>query len=901
MLWMLLAACDGTGDKTPPTDALAGPELVHTAPSTAAEGVALDLTVTATDDDGVASVSLRHRVTGQTEWVLEPMEPGDDDLWTATLEADSVAAPGLEYYFEAIDANESPARTYLPAESTSAPYELAISVDGNALPFVEDFELDEGQTAMGDLGWQNASEGFLGYGWALSDVRAHGGSRSVYHSRGYTGTPAMADWLISPPLDFSAVTDAQVSWHEYGVSAERGTHALYISTGSFRPDGLDYELVAETLPTAPEAEWGRSPVVDLSAWAGSPVVYLAWVYAGVDQDDWSIDDVRVEPLQAELGTGFEVTPAPIAPDEDGALTVTVSNTSSVDAADVTVSVAFPSGGASVAEASVDIPGVAAGSSEIAAFALHVDASTPDNSRVPVTVTIALGDTTTVLEESLLVGVASVATIVYTPSAAGSLELVLGVGDPAAPAWEQTVYSADATSTVTLAVDVTDRHALLPPVAGADRWFVRATGEVAGRLDDFSISWDGATFVSEELPAAPAAEAVYAYVPTPPSFEVSATAPDGLSPGAAGNLASFVIENAGSATQGAVTAWLTSADPDVVIGAAGPVDVTAGTMEAGDRVTLTEAFSFDVSSAHTDSTDVTVELVLSDEVESWTLPVAFAVPFPVMRITAVVIDDEGGDGILDPGETADIELSVTNVGDLTAFGSVSGSLSAEASSTVTATVATDAESYGLIGSGSTKSPSDPWTVAVTGGAEGDELDLLLTLTDSERAYEVRTTLILGEPPWTTLDVEDDATGDALAGWDFDLVGGEYRVMDGVLQIRLSSATVFDPSALFIESWGMSSGGEWSYYRLVLQSGIVTMQGYGSSGFVDISTPTVSYPDATSVLFEVTIADLGLLLDQMDMGFATGWCGPDTYYCDHFPDGWGYPYISWSPSLFFELSW
>ena len=37
------------------------------------------------------------------------------------------------------------------------------------------------------------------------------------------------------------------------------------------------------------------------------------------------------------------------------------------------------------------------------------------------------------------------------------------------------------------------------------------------------------------------------------------------------------------------------------------------------------------------------------------------------------------------------------------------------------------------------------------------------------------------------------------------------------------------------------------------------------------------------------------------FAAGWCGPDEYYCDHYPDGWGYPYVGWSPWLFYSIDW
>ena len=140
-----------------------------------------------------------------------------------------------------------------------------------------------------------------------------------------------------------------------------------------------------------------------------------------------------------------------------------------------------------------------------------------------------------------------------------------------------------------------------------------------------------------------------------------------------------------------------------------------------------------------------------------------------------------------------------------------------------------------------------------------------------------------------------------GGSLDLARGRWRVVDGVLQLEVESHTAFDTSRAFIESWMESPGSDWSFYRLVLQSGLVELQGYGSSGFVDLSEPTVTFPDATTVRFDITLADMGLSINSLSLGIAAGWCGPDTYYCDHYPDGWGYPYVAWSPWLFYTIDW
>lgn len=898
---VLLVGCTGEDVKETGVP-LAGPELVHVEPAGVLEGTATTFDVTATDTEGVASVTLFHRVEGETTWVQAPMTPGEDEVWTTTLEATDIDSPAVEYYFKATDAGDAPALSYLPAEAASEPYSLLVSVVGTPLPYVQGFEFDDTTTSLNDLGWANASLGFRGYGWATSAAEAYEGTQSVFHSRGYTGIAEMEDWLISPALDFSAAADAQVTWRELGRQTTQANHALYVSTGSRDPADGDYIAVSEALPAPQEGAWGRSAVYDLSAYAGGPTVYLAWRFVGESSDDWYIDDVRVEALQPDLLVDTAVSPSPIHPGDAGTYTVTLTNTGLVDASDLSLTLAFPEGGASVVEESVAIASIASGGTGTAEFSLTVDADAPDNRYVPVTVTVTEGsEPSWTSDERLLVGLMSTATIVYSPSEAGALDLVLGVGDPAAPTWEQVVYDAEATGPVTVTVDITDQGALLPPAAGDKRWFVRASPEVRGDFEDFTISYGGVDYVATVLPAVDAAEQVEAFVPEPPAFDaVVSTSPAQLAPGDTDVSLGVYLTNDGDVTQGALTATLVSADADVTITSGGPVSLTAAPLGAGESVNVAGLFAFDIAATHTDSTAVTLDLVLDDGVESWTLPVSVDVPYPYLAVTAIEIDDDGGDGVLDADESAELTLDVTNLGGLATEGALSVTLTAEPSSTASVSISTNAETLRELTAGRTDSNGDPWDITVTGGADGDTVELLLTLVDEVRAYEVRATLMLGEPPWEELDPRGDARGDALDGWDFDLVAGRYRVDDGVLQIRLESATMFNPSSLFIEAWGESAVADWVLYRIVVQSGVTSLEGYDGS-FTTISTPGLSYPSPTEVQIDIALADMGLSLDTLSLGFASGWCGPDEYYCDHFPDGWGYPYDVWSPSLFFDLSW
>ncbi|MFN7146982.1 MAG: hypothetical protein ACK4YP_24625, partial [Myxococcota bacterium] len=404
------------------------------------------------------------------------------------------------------------------------------------------------------------------------------------------------------------------------------------------------------------------------------------------------------------------------------------------------------------------------------------------------------------------------------------------------------------------------------------------------------------------PVVAAGTSSHVWLPEPPSFDVTATtSPTTLSPGDTGVSLGLYVINDGAATQGGVLATLSTDDPDVTLLDAGPVVVTDDVFGAGTSVSLDGLFAFDVASTHVDSSDLALKLTLDDGVESWTVPLAVPVPYPYLTISDVDIDDDGRDGELDPGESADLTLQLTNLGDLSTTGALTAVLSVEDTSTASATVSTDPAAYSALLAGRSDTPDDPWAITVTDGADGDTLDLLLTVTDAARTYEVRTTLRLGEPPWESLSAGGDTTGDALGGWDFDIVGGAWRVDDGVLQLRLESAEPYDPDTLFIESWGLSTVADWTFYRIVLQSGVATLEGYDEDGFTTIGTPVASYPSATEVQLDLQLADMGLALDTFSLGFASGWCGPDTYYCDHFPNGWGYPYDTWNPNLFFDLSW
>lgn len=905
--WLLLlsTACDSATDSGDDVS-YAGPTLEHTPPSSPAEGTALSLAVTATDPEGVAQVLCYFRTQGQGTWTPATIVQ-EGDVWTAAVPAESVAAPALEYYFKAADLGDPEAVSYLPAGSTQSPFSLPVGVVGRAFPFVEDFEPEAEQyPALTELGWLNASQTFRGYAWELSETYASSGSYSVYHARGSSevDTPPQ-DWLISPAIDLTSAPTAQVRWRELGVAAGNANHGLYISTGSFDPADGAYQVVAEVLPAAPEKEWAESASYDLSAWAGN-VVYLAWRFEGTDADDWYLDDVEVGPLEASVSADWTVTPSPIHAGDTGTLSVTVQNVATIAADDVSVTISFPDGGAEVSTATLDAGTVAAGGTAQVDFDLLIDAATPENSYVPVEVTLTTPARSTSESGQLLVGQASTAVIDFNPLDLGALSLVVGVGDPDAPDWSTEVFSGTAdVGSVRYTADITDAWAWLPPEAGENRWWAYASSSAGGIIEGFSIRYEGVDLESSMAPVGIDAlgnDVCYLPEPPVPQWGSYSTNPDELDPGTTGFSLDLKVRNAGAESAGPVWATLVSADADLTVTDGGPVLLDPDIFEGSEVVTLSGVFLADVSAAHVDSSDLAATLVLDDGVESWTLDLALPVPFPVLAITGITIDDDGGDGILDADEAANLEFRVTNIGDEGTTGQVRGVLSVEATSTATAVAGDNDESVGSLSAGETRSVDD-FTVEVTGGATGDTVDLLLTLTDSLRTYEARQQLTLGEPPWQPMNDLGDPAGDVIGAGDFDAVQGYYRYLGGTLQMRLVSDTVFDAAHLFVEAWATSPAADYGIYRILAQSGKGTLQGYdfNTGTFYDLDDPTVSYPDAYTVQLDLPVSYLSLTFDELTIGFGAGWCGEPDYYCDHYPDGWGYPYTGYDPSDWFDLEW
>jgi hypothetical protein len=876
-----------------------GPELTHTQPEgTLIEGDELELTVLAVDPDGVVGLRLYHRDAGGDTWDWLDMS-GEGEAWSATLSLD---APGLEYYFKASDGGDPQAVSYLPEAAGTEPFGLEVLVQALPLPFEESFELDDGQDELRDLGWVSYEAEFPGYPWELNDAAADG-VRSVRHAVGNGDeTDLMDDWLIAPALDFSGFERIQVSWYEKGSDPEVADHGLYLSTGSRNPEHGDFELV-ETLP-APGEDWARSAVLDLSDHAGERVVWLAWRYQGADADSWSIDAVSVSELAPDLSAVVASSPDPVHPGDTVNLEVTVSNATEVTAEDVLIGLYVDMGEGGVIEDSVELGTVGGLGASIGQLFFELAESLPDNSRLPYTLTLSTAEDSWSQDLELQLGYPSIASFDYTLDETALIQVSLGVGDPDDPSLEWDVLtSTQGAGAGSIELDITDRWAELPPAPGLDRWFARVATNTTGTVDGFAIEYGDELFEASVLPALVSGEEAIVFLPEPPDpvIERMVTSPETVQPGDVGvTFSTLQLSNAGDASSGPVYASLTCDDPAITVLDGGPLLVSADTWGAGQITTLSDAFAFDVSVDKLDSEPVACVLSLEDEVEVFDLDLDLAVPWPVLRIVRVQVEgDDNGDGILDPGESATLDIEVANTGDQDTDGIARGTLEVLAASTVSAIVDGQQESFGRIEAGDSR--SEDFAIQVEGGSVGDVLALQVVVEDGSATFAPSFEFVLGEPPWLAAAAVDDEVGDVLDGYGFDFVNAWYRVNEGMFQLRCESTGTVDASTVFIEGWGSSSGAGYVLYQLVITGGSADLLGwpdYGSHS--SITTPTISAA-GNELLVEWDPAVMDLAIDGFSIGFGAGWCGPPEYYCDSFPDAWGYPYSSYDSGDWYDLEW
>ena len=897
-----LAACGDDAKIDSGTGFNSGPTIEHDTLTNPQSDGTIEIRATATDPDGVVEVVVYHRPEGLPYWDLTQLIEGEDGEWVGEITG---VAPGFDYYLRASD--RFGAEGFLPVEGESDPWAITVLPAAKSVPFYEDFELDPGETSLYSLGWVTYADGFAAYNWALTSTDSASGGSSAFHARGAVEGEEMIDWLVSPPVDMSTSDRIQVTWQERGANTiSMGTHGLYISATSVDPtvEG-SFTAVEAELPAPSEGGFSRSAVIDLSELAGESQVYLAWLYQGEYGDDWYIDDVRIEALTADLaGTYQGQTPDPVFAGETLTVDWTITNSSAASAANFEATLSLPDGGGTVVDPTKPVPDLEGYSSAPMSWDIELDPDVPEDRYRSMLLTITDGASTWTTEDQFLVGYLSTATFDITVAERAITQIYLGVGDPAAPSLSFVAHSGYVGPAEQMVFDLTRYADDLPPEAGPGRWFAMVQADRDGVVSDFTISKGGVEYGGPESGGALFAnQPTYLYVPRPAAPVVTSTEPTATVPGDTDVPVTITLSNQGADTSGPVTGTLTSATSDLTLTGGVALEVTADVWGEGETVTLSGPLA-SIAANHTDSTPVRATLDLTDGVDAWTVPVDISVPWRVMATTAATIDDSGGDGVLNSAESAEIELEIANMGDLATIGRMDVVAVVSPLSAVTATLDEADDRMSSLDPGD--SDSIDLEVSNVSGAPGQELLLDLTFYDDTEVYTATAAIPLGELPWNTFTAPNDATGDSVdpSGTTFDFKNGRWRTHEGNIQVILESSVPYDPASLFIETWGSTSGSGYLYYRWVYNAGVPTFQGYVNGvGWQPVGTLTVLEITSTEVMLSWPIEELDTITSNMSLGFGTTWCGAPEYYCDHFPDGWGYGYDStnFDPARWFDISW
>lgn len=218
---------------------------------------------------------------------------------------------------------------------------------------------------------------------------------------------------------------------------------------------------------------------------------------------------------------------------------------------------------------------------------------------------------------------------------------------------------------------------------------------------------------------------------------------------------LTLGNVGALQAENVVATLSTSDPYITV-----TDGSEpfGNIIVGGTPTVSGAFSFNVADDIPDQHQLTFNLVITWTGDSGSAEIVEIANAPVFSINNLVIDDSGsgnGDGILDPGETADIVIQVSNNGHA-ASPAATGNL---ATGSTDVTITSGTSSLGIVNPGESKDAE--FTILVDAGVPtGTNFDLAFELISGNYGVQNTFYLTIG------IVVEDFEAGNFSAfGWQF----------------------------------------------------------------------------------------------------------------------------------------
>mgnify|MGYP001218942974 CR=1 FL=1 len=287
--WIVNAQDDFSGigwHGTAPTE----PAITNVAlnPMSVTSTDAVSVSATVVDPNGtIATVTLNWGLASGTLDNAINMSVSTGDTYVTDTDIPA-QADGTVVYYEIVAVDND-------AESTTTDEMMYTVSDPSvvSLPYMNGFDDDNlgdmyAYSALGDQVWETSS-----YGQPAPGAYVSGYSGGSYYDN--------EDWLITPGLDFSGVTNAYMTFDEAinytGSVAEN--HKVFASTdytGSGDPSVATWtELAITGRSTADTWDWFSVDAFDLSSYAGEATVYIAFAYTSntTVAGTWELDNVNV--------------------------------------------------------------------------------------------------------------------------------------------------------------------------------------------------------------------------------------------------------------------------------------------------------------------------------------------------------------------------------------------------------------------------------------------------------------------------------------------------------------------------------------------------------------------------------------------------------------------------------
>ncbi len=270
-------------------------------------------------------------LTGGSPWDIGPFSSGD--IATTAIFLGGAATAETLYYWKArardpdgtndwsnwseirsfimdMDLGTNPAYWYQTAGSQFGNCTLdSLRVEGDSV-VISDYAgvVDVGfESTLLPSGWDTLTRGASSNNWAQATDKVYEGSYSAKIT--FDAKDTVDAWLVTNPLDLSSFSSCTLSfWGCDTFADDYQYHGIWASTTS-QTDTTTFSEVSAIDATA-EGTWTKSGV-DLSTYAESTTVYVAFRYKEYNGSIWWVDNVFIKGIYTTPPGGGYITSPPI--------------------------------------------------------------------------------------------------------------------------------------------------------------------------------------------------------------------------------------------------------------------------------------------------------------------------------------------------------------------------------------------------------------------------------------------------------------------------------------------------------------------------------------------------------------------------------------------------------------